>query len=295
MRVNTLNELNKIRLLTFVGGLIVCLSSAVWSQTNLRIAIVTPEKNFQVEGLRNELIETLEDDYRIIERELSESIFAESDFERPFNLTREDAIGFGLRSGANYLILLRSTRNLRISKTQGKFYETFVAAFVVSTRTGRLRNWVYENYEADDPIAASNLLNENFPKQILEIHYSIIESEKEELAKKHEIKFVASDLEKPAMPYSRISPKYTSVAARYKIEATIDAIVEIDSKGKVINIIYERWAGYELEASVGAAIMQMNWRPGSDNGVFLPSRVLLRYNFADIQDSNQKPLVENRD
>ena len=84
----------------------------------------------------------------------------------------------------------------------------------------------------------------------------------------------------------RISPEYTAIADFYNVEATVDISVDIDSDGKILHTEIVRWAGYALDESVTEAVRKMNWRPAERKGKFLPMRILLRYNFKDIEDEN---------
>jgi len=80
-------------------------------------------------------------------------------------------------------------------------------------------------------------------------------------------------------PYRRLKPPYPEAAARAEIEATVDVLVDIDARGEVGRIEIARWAGFGLDQSVLDTVKQMHFFPAMRNGVALPMRVLLRYNF----------------
>jgi TonB family protein len=80
-------------------------------------------------------------------------------------------------------------------------------------------------------------------------------------------------------PYRRLKPSYPEAAARAEVEATIDVLADIDARGEVGRVEIARWAGYGLDQSVIDTVKQMHFFPAMRNGVALPMRVLLRYNF----------------
>jgi TonB family protein len=88
-------------------------------------------------------------------------------------------------------------------------------------------------------------------------------------------------------PYRRLKPPYPETAARAEAEATVDVLVDIDARGEVGRVEVARWAGYGLDQSVMDTVRQMHFFPAMRDGVAIPMRVLLRYNF-------RKPPVENR-
>jgi TonB family protein len=88
-------------------------------------------------------------------------------------------------------------------------------------------------------------------------------------------------------PYRRLKPPYPETAARAEVEATVDVLVDIDVRGEVGRVEIARWAGYGLDQSVIDTVRQMHFFPAMRNGVAMPMRVMLRYNF-------RKPPVQNR-
>jgi TonB family protein len=88
-------------------------------------------------------------------------------------------------------------------------------------------------------------------------------------------------------PYRRLKPPYPETAARAEVEATVDVLVDIDTRGEVGRVEVARWAGYGLDQSVIDTVKQMHFFPAMRDGLAIPMRVLLRYNF-------RKPPVENR-
>ena len=92
---------------------------------------------------------------------------------------------------------------------------------------------------------------------------------------------------RPPRPYRRIKPHYPEQAAHDNVEAIVDVLVDIDAKGNAGHIEIARWAGYGLDESVINTVKQLHFFPAMRDGVPIPMRVLLRYNF-------RKPLA-NKD
>lgn len=84
------------------------------------------------------------------------------------------------------------------------------------------------------------------------------------------------------VPYRRIRPEYTRAANLYDVAATVEIMVDLDEKGKILRTEIERWAGFGLETSVETAVRSMNWRPAERGGKQIPMRFLLRYNFTKL-------------
>jgi TonB family protein len=80
-------------------------------------------------------------------------------------------------------------------------------------------------------------------------------------------------------PYRRFKPAYPETAARAEVEAVVDVLVDIDVHGEVRKIEIARWAGYGLDQSVIDTVRQMHFFPAMRDGIPIPMRVLLRYNF----------------
>jgi TonB family protein len=89
-----------------------------------------------------------------------------------------------------------------------------------------------------------------------------------------------------------VHPVYPETAARAEAEATVDVLVDLDAEGEVTRVEVMRWAGFGLDDSTVNTIRQMHFRPATRDGVPLPMRVLLRYNFQrpakEVKDKSKK-------
>ena len=89
------------------------------------------------------------------------------------------------------------------------------------------------------------------------------------------------------LPYRRIRPPYPQAASRAEVEATVDALVELDEQGEVQSVEIVRWAGYGLDESVSTTIRQMHFRPALNAGAPVATRVLLRYTFRKPKEESK--------
>ena len=80
-------------------------------------------------------------------------------------------------------------------------------------------------------------------------------------------------------PYRRLVPHYPETAARAEAEATVDVLVDLDAGGEVTRVEVARWAGFGLDEATVETVRRLHFFPAMRDGVAIPIRVLLRYNF----------------
>ena len=259
-----------------------------------KIAVLTPEKNDHSQIFADKLEMELASKFKISNTDLAETAFLSGSFEKPFNLTTEQARNIGAAIGCNYFLLVKSELLRRSAFKREEFYEAYSAVYLVNSKTGKLVFWNLKNFDDNLPSDAEKKLFDSVAKSADQMSAKILENEMTE-TKSSEKKLIeevpdenAPEAKKnrPPLPYRRISPQYTTIADYYNVEATVDISVDIDGDGKIINTEILRWAGYDLDESVTEAVRKMNWRPAERNGKTLPMRILLRYNFKDIEDKN---------
>ncbi|MEO6589384.1 MAG: energy transducer TonB, partial [Pyrinomonadaceae bacterium] len=226
---------------------------------------------------------------------LAETAFFSSTFEKPFNMTTDEAKNIGAAIGCHYFLFVKAELLRRSAFKREEFYEAYSVVYLVSAKTGKLVFWDLESFDADLSSEAEKKLFDSAGKSVKKISDKLVENEKVEIRSNEKNTFEEIPAEntpeaknfRPPLPYRRISPEYTKIADFYNVEATVDVSVEIDSGGKILNTEIVRWAGYGLDESVTEAVRKMNWRSATRNGKTLPMRILLRYNFKDIEDEDQ--------
>lgn len=252
-------------------------------------AVIAPDKSELSARLADGIISSLGS--AAVDRLAAETAFGTLGIETPFNQTAEDARRAGRVIGADVIVLIRAEVIRRSAFGRDKYFEAAAAVYVVSARTGRLAEWFLVAAEMDAEKEAAVALVERAGEVAVRIRGSGTAAIREDISISgpDELPGIviidtpsAAGVRSP-MPYRRIRPEYTAEASRFRLQATVDAEVDIDAEGRVARIEFTRWAGYGLEGSVEKAIRTMNWRPGERNGKPLPARVLLRYNFTKVE------------
>jgi TonB family protein len=212
------------------------------------------------------------------------------------NLSLKEARDLGEALGCDFY-LIGDAQTLRRSTSNNPIYfESYASVFLVSSRSGRLVTWERPSFEASSPNAAEQRLLEELSGEDLSHRYLAAMKkayEEERLQRLSAIETVtpvideAPDDEKAAeagglrmpRPYRRLRPVYPETAARADAEAVVDVLVDLDATGEVSSIDVARWAGFGLdEASLNTA-RQLHFFPAMRNGMPIPIRILLRYNF----------------
>lgn len=80
-------------------------------------------------------------------------------------------------------------------------------------------------------------------------------------------------------PYRRLKPAYPDSAAKADAAGIVDVLVDLDKEGEVNKVDLARWAGFGLDEAALDTVRQMHFYPAMRDGMAIPIRVLLRYNF----------------
>lgn len=212
------------------------------------------------------------------------------------NLSLADARNLGTVLGCDFFVL-GDAQTLRRSPSAGPFYfESYASIFLVSARTGRLITWERPNFRAATAaVVEHSLLNELAGAELRNrILVFIQRAEVDERAQRaiiidSEIPIIeeAPDDDKVAeaeglrlpKPYRRFLPAYPETAAAAEAEAVVDVLVDLDSSGEVQRAEVVRWAGFGLDQATLETIHKLHFFPAMREGVAVPIRILLRYNF----------------
>lgn len=257
-----------------------------------KVAIIVPDQNQQGNIFAEKLQNSLTDEFKIIDSDLSKTAFQSNSFANPYNLSLNEAKNIGAAIGCDFFLLIRSKTVRRFSFENSEHYESYAIIYTVSARTGRLVFWKLESVKDKDSVKAETLLLDTVEKLADEISDKITKTETAEINEKpaqnleelpEENSPQAKNFRSP-LPYKRIRPIYTDIADLYEVEATVDIELDLNETGEVIDTKIIRWAGFGLDESVTKIVREMNWRPASRNGKTLPIRVLLRYNFKKVKN-----------
>ena len=211
------------------------------------------------------------------------------------NLSLEEARDLGMVIDCDYYIIGDAQTIRRSSSAVPVYYEAYASVFLVSARDGRLLSWDRPRAEAPTPEEAERRLAAVLAGRALEYRLDVLGAEKDEQRRRVREATTAdapayfedapeegSDAAKdfvPPHPFRRVRPAYPDLASQAEAEATVDASVEIDERGKVAGVRVVRWAGFGLDQEVVNTLQKMHFRPATRSGRAVPVRVLMRYNF----------------
>jgi TonB family protein len=232
----------------------------------------------------------------VIDREQARAAARGNGYAGSLNLTLEDARTLGAAIGCDFFITGEAQTVRRSPSDRAAHYEAYAAIFIVSTRTGRLLKWERPSTTAATPQQAESALLVELESRARTLYQAALHEAQEKEAGERAARLAQADAEEvfedlsgvDAMeqndlrlpqPYRRLRPPYPETAARYEVEATVDALVDIDREGEVSRVEITRWAGFGLDDAVVATVRQLHFRPAMREGTPQPVRVLLRYNF----------------
>ena len=242
-------------------------------------------------------------EFTVVDRDQTNAAALGASFEGSLNLTTQQARDLGSAIGCDFYFIGEAQTLLRSPSSKPAYYESYATIFLVSARTGQLVLWerpaVQRNTPAESEKALLAILSSAEIRQTYFV--AIRRAHEDERAKRvtaitsgaSVIDVMSDDDSDPNQevraprPYRRLKPPYPETAARAEVEATVDALVDIDVRGEVGRLEIARWAGYGLDQSVMDTVRQMHFFPAMRDGVAIPMRVLLRYNF-------RKPPAQNR-
>ena len=230
---------------------------------------------------------------RVLDRAESRDAARGSGYNGSLNLTLAEARDLGAAMGCDFYFI-GDAQTLRRSPSSGAFYyQAYVSLFLVSTRSGQLVRWDGLRFDAASTEAAERALLAELTQRagtyVASLHAA---HDKEQHARAPARQSGAPAIEEAPdaetaraqnlrlpQPFRRLQPAYTEEAARHEVEATVDVTVDLDTDGEVTRVEVVRWAGYGLDESTINTVRQLHFRPAMRDGVPIPLRVLLRYNF----------------
>jgi TonB family protein len=229
----------------------------------------------------------------VIDRNLAIAAALGNGYQGSLNLTTESARDLGAAIGCDFFIIGDADTAKRSPSTGDDYYESYAAIFIVSARTGRLVSWRRPVERRDTPAEAEKaLLKTLLSGEPIQYRVLILRAFEDEAAERSAavesppatIEVMSDDDNgkgdtRAPRPYRRVKPPYPEAAAQAEVEATVDVSVDIDARGEISRYEIARWAGYGLDQSVIDTVKQMHFFPAMREGVAIPMRVLLRYNF----------------
>ncbi|MFN2530814.1 MAG: energy transducer TonB [Pyrinomonadaceae bacterium] len=211
------------------------------------------------------------------------------------NMTLNEARDLGAAMATDYYIVGDAQTLRRSSSAEPMFFESYCSFFIVAARTGALVSWDRLSFKNVNKTGAENaLVNELGAKHLRQRILSSVKDFEDnsrqqrdepiaadaiiEEAPNDELAAVEKGLRLPRA-YQRLRPDYPETAAEADVEATVDILADIGADGEVSQVRVVKWAGFGLDEASIRIVKQLHFFPAMRNGVRIPMRVLLRYNF----------------
>lgn len=280
--------------------LIASLAFVAAAQTPRLLKIAVLDESLNSQKFTDQFVQNLQqNNFKIIDRDLARAAAAGAKTDNPFNLTVDQAKNLGALIDCDFFFVIKNETVRRSSFEKESYFESSAVTFLVSAQTGQLLVWKDNYFEADAPAAAEKMLLAETKKIVTEFASSITQAaERERTARRAESlantvliadladeTAAATDAQnfRVPLPYKRLTPKYSQAARRRGVEATVDVSAELNAGGEVERTEIVRWAGFDLDEAAASAVKKMQFRPALRDGKPLAIRILLRYNFRDLQ------------
>jgi TonB family protein len=236
----------------------------------------------------------------VLDRDQVRAAAAGAGYAGSINLSVGDARDLGAALGSEFF-LVGDAQTLRRSPSAGPVYfESYASIFLVSSRTGRLIFWERPNVKASTaPAAEESLLTQLSKDDLRQRLITAMRRAREDERVERELtsdrlvpvieaapdddELAEADGLRLPRPYRRLVPAYPESAANAEAEATVDVLVDLNEEGEVKRVEVARWAGFGLDQATIETVQRLHFFPAMREGVAIPIRVLLRYNFRKPQ------------
>ncbi len=232
----------------------------------------------------------------VLDRDLTRAAARGAGYSGSLNLSLSEARNLGAVLGCDFFILGDAQTLRRSPSTGSSYFDSYASMFLVSARTGRLVNWERPNYQSATPAEAeksliAELSSEDARLRLVRSLRHAQETERGERAltidqqtpmieaAPDDVRSAEAEGLRLPRPYRRLVPTYPGTAARAEAEAMVDVLVDLDASGEVTRVEVARWAGFGLDEVTITTVRQLHFFPALRDGVAIPLRILLRYNF----------------
>jgi len=270
------------------------------SQRPLRIAFLDFGKTATGSLVADQLAQVLVGDdrerpaFQIMDRDQTRAAAVGAAYQGSLNMSLQEARDLASAIGCDFFFT-GDAQTLRRAPSEGPaYFESYAAIYLVSGRTGKLISWERVSVHRPGSDAAEKALLRDLAEPDLLLRYQKViaraqEDESAERASAIEtavpvIRVMSDETDETGdvrapRPFRRLKPPYPETAARAEVEATVDVLIDIDARGEVGHVEIARWAGYGLDQSVVDTVKHLHFFPAMREGIAIPIRVLLRYNF----------------
>ena len=172
----------------------------------------------------NKIADSIADDLsgklKVLDRSMAETAFRALEITTPANMKVGDSRRTADAIGCDFVLLVHGGSLRRTSLSKGEYFESYIAIYLISERSGRLVSWDLISFEADDQAKAENLLFGPLKQRSELILDKLKAAEARELSEKSPASIEQLPLDyspqdkafRPPIPYRRIKPEYTAQA-----------------------------------------------------------------------------------
>lgn len=209
-------------------------------------------------------------------------------YDGSLNPTREDVRRLVSAIGSEIVVIGSSSVVERESADPGRRWDAFAGVFLVDGRSGRLLRYRGVSFlEASRETAEARLISA--VAEEVATWVDVVRADGIAIAgewRPEDVTFVDFVLQPEGSPglipprfFSRPVPTYTPDADRVHATATVELLVEFLADGSYGRIDVVRWAGFGLDESSILAVRSSKFWPARRDGVSVPARAMLRFNF----------------
>ncbi|MEO6590125.1 MAG: hypothetical protein ABIP06_12560, partial [Pyrinomonadaceae bacterium] len=129
--------------------ILISILTSIQINAQTKVAVLKPEKNGQSQILAEKIEAEFSNEFKVLNSSLAETAFFSSAFEKPFNMTTDEAKNIGAAIGCHYFLLVKAELLRRSAFKREEFYEAYSVVHLVSAKTGKLVFWDLESFDAD--------------------------------------------------------------------------------------------------------------------------------------------------
>lgn len=214
-------------------------------------------------------------------------------YDGSLNPTRDDVRRLVSAIGAEIVVLGTSSVLERESADPSRRWDAFAGVFLIDGRSGRLLRYRGLSFlDASREAAEARLISAVAAEVATWI--DLVRSDGIEVADGWNsedatfVDFVSQPEGSPGLIpprfFSRPVPDYTPDADRVHATATVELLVEFLADGSYGRIDVARWAGFGLDEASIFAVRSSKFWPARRDGVSVPARAMLRFNFRFRED-----------
>ncbi len=229
--------------------------------------------------------------FELLDEKLTRLAARGAGYDVSLNLSREEARALGQSLGCEFYILGKFFNARREVSADKYYFEALTGLFVVETRTGALKMFIFERAQAGSEQEAGDRLEEMVEREWPRCVSAIVSARTRQALKIESVTAPtarpveifpddpgAPGTERPIF-YQRLKPVYTEQADLMGITATVELEVVFGADGRVGDIEVARWAGFGLDEAAIATVRQLGFKPAQRDGKNVTIRALVRYNF----------------